>query len=121
MNCVIIMHMSFIQTALLILAVSAVAIADVFIKKTQTAGNFGKAITSPWMLCAIVLYLFQILFFAYLFFYGAKLINVGIMQTVLYAIIVLIAGIFLFKETLSGVQILGVILALVGVFLLNLK
>lgn len=112
--------MSFIHTALLVLAISAVAIADVFLKKTQTAGSFWKAITNPWMLGAIVLYLFQIFFFTYLFFHGAKLINIGVMQTVLYALIILMAGIFIFGETLSNVQIIGVIFALLGVFLLNL-
>jgi drug/metabolite transporter (DMT)-like permease len=111
--------MSFIQTTLLVLAVSAVAIADIFLKKTQIEGSLLKAITSPWMLCAIVLYLFQIFFFTYLFASGAKLINIGIMQTVLYAVIILVAGIYFFEETLSSMQIAGVILALLGVLLLN--
>lgn len=112
--------MSFIHTALLILAVSAVAIADVLLKKTQTAGSFVEALTSPWMIGAILLYFFQIYFFTYLFFHGAKLINVGIMQTVFYALIVIIAGVLFFGETLSAIKIIGIILALSGVFLLNL-
>ena len=71
-------HMSLMHTGLLILAVSAVAVADVFLKKTQTLGSMSKAISSPWMLIAVVLYLVQILFFTYLFVSGVKLINVGI-------------------------------------------
>jgi drug/metabolite transporter (DMT)-like permease len=112
--------MSFIQSTLLFVSVSAVAIADIFLKETQKAGSLGRALTSPWMLCAIILYLFQIFFFTYLFVSGAKLVNIGIMQTVLYAVIILVAGVFFFEETLSGVQIAGVILALLGVILLNL-
>lgn len=112
--------MSFIQTALLISAVSAVAIADILLKKTQSAGSFSKALTSPWMLGAIILYLFQILFFTYLFFNGAKIISVGIMQTVLYALIILVGGVSFFKETVSGIQVFGIVFALMGVVLLNL-
>lgn len=112
--------MSFIQTVLLIIAASSVAIADVFLKETKTAGSFIKALTTPWMLGAVLLYIFQILFFTYLFINGAKLINVGIMQMVLYAVIIILAGIFLFNETLSFIQIVGIILALMGVFLMNI-
>ena len=112
--------MSFIHTALLILAVSAVGIADIFLKKIEATGNMWKAITNPWMVGAIGLYLFQIFFFTYLFIHGAKLVHVGILQTVLYAVIVLIAGVFFFGETLSSMQIVGIILALVGVLLVNL-
>jgi drug/metabolite transporter (DMT)-like permease len=111
--------MPFFQTVLLISAVSALAIADVILKKAQATGSIIKAITSPWMLGVIILYLFQIFIFTYLFVSGAKLIPVGIIQTVLYAIIILLAGIFIYGETLSGIQMAGVILSLLGVFLLN--
>jgi drug/metabolite transporter (DMT)-like permease len=111
--------MPLIHTALIILAVSAVGIADVFLKKTQSLGSMGKAILSPWMLGALALYLFQIFFFTYLFLSGAKLINIGIMQTVLYALIVIFAGIIFFGESLSSLQILGITLALLGVILLH--
>lgn len=113
--------MSFIHTLLVVLAVSAVAIADVFLKKTQSLGSMSQALMSPWMLGAIILYLFQIFFFTYLFMSGAKLTTIGIMQTVLYALIVLAAGIFLFGETLSVVQIVGIVLAIAGVIMLNIQ
>lgn len=112
--------MSLFQTALLILAVSAVAIADVLLRKAEALGGLTKAILSPWMLGAVALYLFQIFFFTYLFVSGAKLINVGVIQTVFYALIVILSGVFIFGESLSSVQIIGMILALSGVFLLNL-
>lgn len=109
-----------IQTLLLILAVSAVAIADILLKKTQSLGSISRAILSPWMLGAIILYLFQILFFTYLFISGAKLIHVGVMQIVFYSIIVLIAGIFIFGESLTALQGIGILLSLTGIILLNL-
>ena len=55
--------MNITQTILLILAVASVAIADVFLKKTQALGSMSQAFMSPWMFGAVVLYLFQIFFF----------------------------------------------------------
>lgn len=112
--------MSLINSILLFLAISAVAIADVFLKKTQTLGSMTNAFMSPWMLGAVVLYLFQIFFFTYLFISGEKLTSIGIMQTVIYALIVLVSGIFLFGETLSITQMVGVFFAIFGVVLLNI-
>lgn len=112
--------MSIIQTVLLFLAVSAVAIADVLLRKTHEIGSLSKAIFSPWMLGAVLLYLFQIFFFTYLFVSGVKLVHIGVLQTILYAVIVLLAGIFIFGESLTPIQIVGVVLALISVTLLNL-
>ncbi len=112
--------MAFLQSGLLILAVSAVAIADIFLKKTQDLGSFGKALTSPWMAGALVLYLFQIAVFTYLFTSGAKLSYVGVLQTTFYALIVLLFAVLFFNESLSVLQITGIFLALLGVVLMNL-
>ena len=112
--------MNITQTILLILAVASVAIADVFLKKTQALGSMSQAFMSPWMFGAVVLYLFQIFFFTYLFISGAKLSSIGIMQTVVYALIVVGSGIFLFGESLSTVQIIGMVLAISGVVMLNI-
>jgi drug/metabolite transporter (DMT)-like permease len=112
--------MNLFQTLLLVSAVSAVAVGDILLKKTQASGSFIKAVLSPWMLGAIILYLFQIAFFTYLFVSGVKLVHVGIMQTVFYALIVLLAGIFLFGESITAIQGIGIALALIGVILLNL-
>ena len=108
--------------ALLFLAVTAVAIADIFLKQaTANGASLWEAIKSPWMLGAIFLYLFQIFFFTYVFVAGVPLISVGILQTVLYAVIVLLAGFLLFHESLTGIQIFGTILALSGVLLINMR
>lgn len=104
---------------LIIVAVAAVAVADVFIKKASLSGNLLEALKSPWMLGAIALYLYQIFFFTYIFVAGWQLSLVGSLQTVFYALVVLSASIFYFRETLTPAQGLGIVLAISGVFLIN--
>ena len=106
---------------LLVLAVVAVAVGDVFLKKAALAGGFTRAMTSPWMAAAIVLYLYQIIFFTYAFLTGWQLSVIGSMQTVLYALIILAAGVLYFNESLSTGQGIGVAMAFAGVVLMNLE
>lgn len=106
---------------LIVVAVTAVAIADVCLKKAAADGSWALTFKSPWMILAILLYLFQIIFFTHLFRSGKELSVIGNMQTILYALVILGAGVFLFQESLSKVQLTGVLLALVGVILINLK
>lgn len=110
-----------LQFVLIIMAVAAVAVGDVFLKKASLAGDFTRAVGSPWMVLAVVLYLYQILFFTYVFVAGWRLSIVGMLQTVLYALIVLGAGVLYFKESLSAAQSAGIGLAFVGVLLMNLE
>ncbi len=105
---------------LIVLAVMAVAFADVFLKKAALLGSMSKAIQSPWMILAVLLYLFQVVIFTDVFVHGAKLGYVGIIQTVLYAVIVLLWSFFFYHEHMSPIQIVGIIVALVGVVLINL-
>jgi drug/metabolite transporter (DMT)-like permease len=109
-----------LQISLIILAVIAVAVADAFLKKASDGGSLPRAFQSPWMIGAVLLYLFQILFFTYMFVAGWQLSLVGSLQTVFYALVVLLAGIFIFRESLSLVQGVGVLLAVGGVILINL-
>jgi len=109
----------FLQSMLILLAVAAVAVADIFLKKATAHGNLFSAIRSPWMYLAIGLYLFQILFFTLAFAGGLKLSMMGAMQTALYGVIVLAAGAFLYKENLSPVQVAGIVMAFAGVVLIN--
>jgi drug/metabolite transporter (DMT)-like permease len=113
--------MKLLALPLVILAVTAVAIADVCLKKAALSGTLASALKSPWMIGAVALYLFQIFFFTYLFVSGTELLYVGILQTALYAAIVLTAGFLLFHESLSAVQMVGMVLALVGAILMNTK
>ncbi|HRQ40531.1 MAG TPA: hypothetical protein PLD25_21665 [Chloroflexota bacterium] len=106
---------------LIVAAVTAVAIADVCLKKAAADGSWLLTLKSPWMVGAVLLYFFQIIFFTHLFRSGKELSVIGNMQTILYALIILGAGIFLFQESLSKLQLTGVLLALAGVILINVK
>jgi drug/metabolite transporter (DMT)-like permease len=105
---------------LLILASAAVAVADVFLKKASTFPNFSAVLKNPWMVSAILLYIFQIIIFVYLFFIGEKLIDVGIVQIILYASIIVISSMLFFHEPLTLVKIIGIILGITGIILINL-
>jgi drug/metabolite transporter (DMT)-like permease len=107
------------QGAIVILAVIAVAIADVLLKKAAGLGNLKAALSSPWLICAIGLYLFQIGFFIIAFHAGWKLSIIGALQTALYALIVLAAGVLLYHESLTRQQVIGILLAFGGVVLIN--
>jgi len=110
-----------LHLALLILAVIAVGVGDVFLKKAALAGGYMQALTSPWMLAALALYLYQIAFFTYVFLHGWQLCVIGNLQTVLYTVIILAAGVFHFKESLSLSQGIGIAMAFAGVVLMNLE
>jgi drug/metabolite transporter (DMT)-like permease len=107
------------QGLVIILAVMAVAVADVMLKKAAAHGDLRAALSSPWLVCAIGLYLFQIGFFIVAFHAGWKLSIIGALQTALYALIVLGAGVVLYNESLTRLQIAGILLAFGGVVLIN--
>jgi hypothetical protein len=106
---------------LILSAVIAVAVADVFLKKAAVDASRSRALQSPWLVGAVLLYLYQILFFTYIFVTGGELCFVGTLQTAFYALIVVGAGVVIFRETLSSLQIAGVVLAIVSSVLINLK
>ena len=107
------------QVPLILLAVIAVAIADVLLKRAASQGNLKAVLSSPWLLCAVGLYLFQIAFFIIAFHTGWKLSTIGALQTALYGLIVLAAGVLLYHESLTRLQVLGNLLAIGGVVLIN--
>ena len=106
---------------LILSAVIAIAVADVFLKKAAVDASWSRALQSPWLVGAVLLYLYQILFFTYIFVSGGELSFVGTLQTAFYALIVVGAGVVVFQETLSNLQIAGVVLAVVSSVLINLK
>ncbi len=110
-----------VQITLMVLAVIAVAVADVFLKKAALAGGFTRAMASPWMAAAMGLYLYQIVFFTYAFLAGWQLTVIGSMQTGLYALIVLGAGLLYFEESLSIEQGIGIAMAFTGVVLMGME
>ena len=105
---------------LLVGAVTSVAVADACLKKAASQGMLLQALTSPWMVGAVLLYLFQLFFFTYVFVSGWQLSIVGSLQTVLYALVVLGASLIFFQETLTRVQVVGIVLAVAGAILINL-
>ena len=109
------------QGTVIFLAVTAVAVADVLLKRAASHQDLRAALSSPWLLCAIGLYLFQIAFFIVAFRAGWKLSIIGALQTALYALLVMAAGVFLYHESLTRIQVVGILLAIGGVLLINLK
>jgi drug/metabolite transporter (DMT)-like permease len=109
-----------IYVALMIIAVIAVAVADVCLKRAAGPGSLTHALRSPWTLVAVALYLIQVALFVVVFVNGWKLSVVGVVQTTLYAVVTLGAGVLLFGEMLSLMQTLGLAFAVVGVVLLSL-
>jgi drug/metabolite transporter (DMT)-like permease len=107
------------QGAVIILAVIAVAAADVMLKRAAAHGSLVSALRSPWLYLAIGLYLLQIGFFTIAFVGGWKLSIIGALQTALYAMIVLAAGVVLYQEDLTRQQVVGIALAFGGVVLIN--
>jgi drug/metabolite transporter (DMT)-like permease len=110
-----------LHITLILSAVTSVAVADVLLKKATVQGSWLLALKSPWLAGAVLLYLYQILFFTHVFVTGGALSFVGSLQTVLYALIVVGAGVFVFQESLSRAQTLGIVLAVVGAILINLE
>ena len=108
-----------VYVLLLIIAVVAVAVADVCLKRAALPGSLAHALRSPWTLAAIALYLMQVLLFVVVFTKGWALSVVGIVQIALYAAVTLGAGVLLFGEVLSLKQALGLVFAMVGVLLLS--
>ena len=107
------------QGMVIVLAVIAVAVADVLLKRAAANGSVLVALRSPWMITAIGLYLLQISLFTIAFIGGWKLSIIGALQTALYALIVLAAGVVLYHEHLSRTQVIGILLAFGGVVLIN--
>jgi len=100
-------------------AVIAVAVADVLLKKATAHGDLAHAMNSPWLWGAVALYLVQIACFTYAFVSGWQLSFIGSLQTALYALIVLAAGVLIYRETVTLPQIIGAVLAVGGVILIN--
>ncbi len=99
-----------------------VAMADVLIKKAAShTTHLLELFTNPIFLAAIGLYLVQITLFAYVFMKKADLGTIGVTQTILYDIIVVGSGLLIFKENLSLSKGLGIVCAILALYLINYK
>jgi drug/metabolite transporter (DMT)-like permease len=108
-----------IQWFIISLAVVVVALADIWLKKAASESNPADTLRSPWLWGAVGLYLLQISLLTYAFIAGWKLSILGAIQTALYTLIVLAAGVILYREPLTRVQVVGVLLAIAGIVLIN--
>ena len=75
-----------------------------------------------WMLLCLGagLYLVDALIF-FLAFEHWKFIDVGIVYAVLSPLIILIAGVFIFKETITGREIAAILFGLISIILFSVK
>ena len=111
----------FLEIGLIILAALAVGLADVITKENAfKVDSLVAAIKNPLTIVVILLYCAQILIFSFLFVKKAELGIVGIMQTALYAVIVIASGILFFHEKITLLHMIGVGLAILGVVFINL-
>ena len=110
----------YVQAAAVILAGISVAVADALIKKISVSSDLLSAFKDPIMLVVLLLYLLQVLFFVYVFSNGWNLGIVGNLQMVFYSIGVVTFGLLFFGESITLVQGVGIVLALIGVILMNI-
>ncbi len=111
----------FFEIGLILLGALAVAVADVLDKKVAVSSNtFIDALKNPIIIPIVLLYLAQIVIYTYLFFRKSELGIVAMVQVALYTIVVVGSGVLFFKEKISLVQGIGIVLALGGVALMNL-
>ncbi len=110
-----------VQIGLLVVAASSVAVADGLIKQSAfKTESFLVAVKNPLMIVAILLYIVQVILFAYIFVKRWELGIVGLMQMVIYAAVVIFLGVFFFNEKITLTQGIGMGLALIGVVFMNI-
>ena len=99
---------------LLVLVVAFEAAADVFAKAWSVKGGIVLAVT------ALTLYVVDNMFWLFALRGGAGLARGGILFSVASALLAALIGIFVFRETLTATQTIGVIVGLAAVGLLSL-
>jgi len=98
-----------------------IIIADTIIKKESISHEFLKSFSSPLMILAYFLYFIQIVIAIYIFKKGGELAIYTNLYIIFYSILGIIAGVLIFSEHISLLQGIGIVFALIGAVLLNLK
>ena len=111
--------LGFFSIVAVLLSALFVAIADAMIKQTTLSGSFLSALLSPWMLAICGLYFAQILLAFYVFIHRGDLAIYGMAFNVFYSVLMILLGVFIFKEHVTLWQGVGIVLALGGTILLN--
>jgi drug/metabolite transporter (DMT)-like permease len=108
--------------SLVVVGALGVGIADVLMKKiaVEGSGSLSSALKNPLIIPIIVFYGLQIVLYTYVLVKKYELGVLGILQSVVYILIVVGSGVFIFKETLSFPQKIGMVFAAIGIILLNL-
>ncbi len=110
-----------LQIGLIVASALLIIIADTFIKKVSLSGVSSHVLVSPFMLIAYALYFIQILIAVYIFAYGGELAIYANLYIIFYSILGVLFGVLIFNESLSLVQGIGIIFALMGAILINIR
>ncbi|MDB5264577.1 MAG: hypothetical protein JWN64_148 [Parcubacteria group bacterium] len=110
---------AYLQLILIVLSGLIIAVADTIIKKSSAGISLVQALTNPWMLLAYLFYAVQIVFTVIVFMHHKELGIYANSFIVVYSLATIVLGIFIFKEYLSLLQVAGIVLALIGVVLMN--
>lgn len=108
-----------IRLILVIFSALLIAAADALIKVASKSANFWQTLKSPWMLLVYVLYFIQILLAIGIFVYKGELAIYTNLFIIFYSILGVALGVFYFQESLTAVQIAGIVLALFGAVLIS--
>ncbi len=95
-----------------------ITIADALIKKVALGSGVLAALSDPWMLLICTLYLAQIVLAIYIFEKGELAVYANLF-IVFYSVLMVLFGMFFFREQLTALQAVGVVFALIGAVLLN--
>ena len=109
------------SAGLIVICISALLIAgaDALIKKTSISGSFSATVFNPWMLAICALYFLQILLVIYIFINKGELAVYANLFIIFYSVLMVLAGVLIFRERLSLLQGVGIVLALAGAILIN--
>ena len=111
---------TFWQVGSMVASAFLIIIADSLIKKVSTSGA-GNVYLHPLMLLSYFLYFIQIVIAFYVFKYGGGLAVYTNLFIVFYSIFGVLMGVFVFSESLSLIQGIGIVLAMTGAVLLNIR
>jgi multidrug transporter EmrE-like cation transporter len=111
--------LTFVGISAVFVSAVLIAVADALIKKVSISNTFLSATLHPWMIAVYILYFLQILLVIYIFMRGGDLAIYGNIFIIFYSILIVLLGVIVFKEHLSALQIVGIVLGLTGALLLN--
>jgi hypothetical protein len=112
---------NFLQMSLMLASALLIIIADAIIKKESLVHGFTNTFTSPLMILSYLLYFIQIIIAVYIFRKGGELAIYTNLYIIFYSILGILTGVIIFSEHLSIVHYVGIVFALIGAVLLNLR